>query len=728
MSQERSVDESFEELEQSRKFGIFVWAVWIALGADIVWFLLCIFLNIPIGIFVTAATAICTALSLLLVYTKFNILARCLFGFANMAAILAGSFLVHPDGNLSLMFLTIILGSFIAFDQEKERPYFWLFIIVPVVLWVGVEFIGTDYFGPPVVGREIARTYLTAPVALTVSLVTVLELDFVMRQSRETFKRMKVSNNEAGAANDAKSAFLANMSHEIRTPMNGVIGMVDILDGSPLRPEQRRMLRTIKESSFALLRIIDDILDVSKIEAGKLELTPERFELLVLVESTAETMVSLADEKNVELSLYLDPGLPKTMMGDHGRLRQIFLNLMSNAIKFSSRGSQGPRGNVHFTLERAGQSHCRIAIEDDGIGIDKDMQARLFQPFSQSTEGARAEYGGTGLGLVIVKQLVTKMNGEITVNSQLGQGSIFSIVLPIISPEGEIPPRTLSGLNVIYYATDAAMQRKLELYLSHLDVTVSVAASQKDLIEFCTQADADNSVVVLAALDKTPQRRSDYNLVQSLRALYPELRLLTFSKDRSLEPGFMTAKHFVERRSPVFPSAFWSALEQLAGCKRRHLQEMEEQRDSALLAMQTRNLEKTRRQKPILLVEDNEINQVVLKQQLEQLGYIVSIAENGAKGLEMWRTGGFSLVVTDCKMPVMDGYEMTEKIRVEEIRTRRSRTPIIAVSANAVGEETRACLEAGMDDYISKPMKLENLVEILERWDSDAGVLDIESA
>jgi PAS domain S-box-containing protein len=391
----------------------------------------------------------------------------------------------------------------------------------------------------------------------------------------------------ANAANLAKSEFLANMSHEIRTPMNGVIGMVDILQLTALLPAQQRMVATIANSSQTLLHILNDILDYSKIEAGKLEVEHIATSLKEVAESVQHLMQAVASAKGLTVSLSITPDLPNTIYCDPTRLRQVLLNLLGNAIKFTP-GDAAHAGRASLLLEQGtladGQPAVLLRVRDNGIGMDPEAIAKLFTPFCQADGSTARQFGGTGLGLSISHRLVTLMGGQITVQSRPGEGSEFTVALP------------LHEVNMTAVATGI----------------------------------------------KQPDRR---------------LKLLVHA------PG------------------------------------MEEAAASGQL---------------ILVAEDNETNRDVLGEQLRLLGYCADMAEDGRVALEKWRSGRYALLLTDCHMPHMDGFALTKAIREGE--TPGTHLPIIAITANAMQGEAQRCLQAGMDDYLSKPMRLQELAPVLEKW------------
>jgi PAS domain S-box-containing protein len=532
---------------------------------------------------------------------------------------------------------------------------------------------------------------------------------------------------EAEQANRAKSSFLASMSHEIRTPMNGVIGMIDVLQQSGLKGSQVEMVNIIHDSAFALLAIIDDILDFSKIEAGKLYTEWVSMAIADVVEGTCETMDRLAFNKNVELTLFIEPAIPKIVMGDPGRLRQILVNLTNNAIKFSSGQIRPGRVSLRVIMVESTPEHVSLEfrVTDNGIGMDKQTQERLFIAFTQAESSTTRTYGGTGLGLTISRQLVKIMGGEISVLSELGKGSVFSVHISLALPLPPFPangaPSLVAGLLCLVVGDSESLADDLAAYLVYGDAVVErvpdLVTARKWLMNqppgLCIVViDNGSSKLPLDELRAAASARPnlDVNLIVIERGYRRRCR--SEASDLVILDGEV-----------MHQRAFLEAVSVAAG--RAKQPELENLLDNIKSILTPLSREEARRQGTLILVaEDNEVNQTVILQQLTLLGKTADIACNGRDALERWQSGDYGILLTDLHMPEMDGYELSAAIRssenfvneTETSETRKPRIPIIAFTANALKGEAEHCRAVGMDDYLSKPVQLVNLKAMLEKW------------
>jgi len=516
---------------------------------------------------------------------------------------------------------------------------------------------------------------------------------------------LEQARDSAESASRSKSLFLANMSHEIRTPMNGVLGTVEILEQSTLDSGQHKMVRTIQNSAKSLLRIIDDILDVSKIEAGKLELNATPTNLLKVIERAVETVTPLADEKAVQLVMCVGFEVPRRVKLDTTRLNQILVNLLSNAIKFSQKTDAGNHGRVVLKVTLAAKNRVNFEVEDNGIGMSPAMQARLFKPFERDDAVVRESIIGTGLGLVITKNLVELLKGEIRFQSTLTEGTTFTVSLPINPIKPDIERLDIKGAPVFCMVNEQYHRKLSQTILESCGAAVSYIDDVDDLTK-AIEASAISPIILLSldSLEKS------YAVRDHVRLVSQKGKFMMQTRDRSAKLGWVKDDIYVIQRYPVLMSQFESALAELAG-GRPHAPDLSD----STVAPLAKYTVSSNSQAHILLVEDNEVNQYVISEQLKLLGFSHEIGSNGAEGLSKWKEGEFDLLLADCQMPVMDGFELTSRIREIEQVKNNGRLPIVAITANALTGERERCLEMGMDDYLSKPLELAKLKECLER-------------
>lgn len=623
---------------------------------------------------------------------------------ANFAVTFA-CIVLPPDTWPEAMYLILIGAPFLNFSVAREgRIIAWLVAGTVFLLILEITAGRVFAFDPWI--RDLAVLDIIGPSVLTMVIFIVgFEMAMFGILANSYQERLRVARLKAEEASRAKGDFLAAMSHEIRTPMNGIIGMVDVLEKSHLTSEQERLVDTVRDSSIALLRIIEDILDTSRIEAGKLQLHNEETELVPLFERSVETLRSYAISHHVTLELYVDPSLPRFASCDPGRVRQIVLNLLSNAIKFSGRSDSRAGGNCCVTIERSASNMIEMVVEDDGIGIEEKFLKRLFQPFEQQF-GASNRFGGSGLGLAIVRQLVEKMEGEISVKSKLGQGTEFTVRLPIIEPREICACPDLTGM--IVTVLDSSKRAPVwQRYVTQFGGQFEQVCDPQQIGRLAEKQD-DNRVFLLPishpeAPRPTETCRDAWDLPNDARAIF------LASEEAQLLPAQAGAEYLLQT-SPLLPSNLFETIDEI---RRSGPVKRQESRGGKV---QESLLEPPRKRAHILVAEDNEINQLVLRTQLEKLGYTTTLVADGAAALDAIKRGGFDLLLTDCQMPKLDGFQLTAAIRNGERSSPEAlRFPIIALTANALEGEEERCLEAGMDDYLSKPVTLDMLEKTIQR-------------
>jgi len=516
----------------------------------------------------------------------------------------------------------------------------------------------------------------------------------------------------AEQASEAKTTFLATMSHEIRTPMNGVIGTIDLLRQTELNGAQHRLSTIIRESAFSLLGILDDILDFSKIEAGKLNIDPTAFSVSDTVEEVARVLSSIAKNRQLDLELAIAPDIPVNLIGDTVRVRQVLYNLCSNAIKFTST-DENRRGHVRISVEVAQNTAdhftLRFAVTDNGKGMTQAQLREIFNPFIQAEGSITREYGGTGLGLSICKSLTELMLGSITVNSDIGIGSEFIVELPF-STQSTIKyahKNSLKDYRVVIVCDDSERKKLLSRYLTFMGAkTIAV----KDTDEAQAYHDSLGIIWVLDGIknidDVSAMLRQ---LLYSLEDNNQQVVVLSTLD----EAGINHKNIFYLNASPLCKSNLMMSILVAAGLHTPKEIKPIRSLNNYLSVEQAREENKL-----VLLVEDNLLNQQVLSDQLHLLGYGVEVAENGEQGLKMWQDGNYPLILTDLHMPKMSGYDMVEKIRDQAalLDDINAQPYVIAITANALKGEKERCLNAGINDFITKPVELNKLEERLQQW------------
>ncbi|GAA4380425.1 hybrid sensor histidine kinase/response regulator [Nocardioides caricicola] len=539
------------------------------------------------------------------------------------------------------------------------------------------------------------------------ALLTFARTARLLRSETRARTDLAAARDEALDASRAKSAFLATMSHEIRTPMNGVIGLTSLLLNTELDTRQRQYAEGVSSAGNALLTIINDILDFSKVEAGRLDLEEIDFDLVRVIEEAAELIAEPAQEKGLELLAYCSPELPVALRGDPSRLRQVLLNLASNAVKFTSAGEVVMRAHLDTRTDHGVQ--VRFEVVDTGIGVAPDDAARLFEPFSQADSSTTRRYGGTGLGLAICHQLVSAMGGTIGVESRPGQGSTFWFTVPLrLAEDPSVTPQRhtelLGGLRVLVVDDNATNRMILHDQLTVWGMSVTLASSAAEALAAARTAAGQDRAYDLAVLDLCMPETDGLELARQLSAdpvlSTTGLVLLTSGPDIS-QTEARAAGITVSVTKPVQLSRLHTLLQDVAGSRRQP-------------ATGPGVAPDTVRRGRVLVAEDGDINQIVATGMLEHLGYTVEIAADGLAAVAALARTSYDAVLMDVHMPGLDGYQATAEIRRAEGTARH--TPIIAMTAGAIEGDRERCLAAGMDDYVSKPIDVATVRDVLARW------------
>ena len=598
------------------------------------------------------------------------------------------------------LFVSFLLGMRAAFVAAAAA----------FILMLGLYYARVLQVVPLQTASDNARMLESALMTATIMLMTTCIGGAFIYITRQAQQQLEVAREHAEHANIAKSQFLATMSHEIRTPLNSVLGFTNLLLQGEDDKERRDQLKTVKTSGEALLVLLNDILDLSKIEAGALELEDTEFDFSELMNGVMNLTGPNAHGRGIELGVYVAPDVPQYLMGDPGRVRQILLNLIGNAIKFTDHGGISVIASVR---EQVDGRFVKLDIRDTGVGIDANILPHLFDKFTQADASTTRRYGGTGLGLAICKELTELMGGAVSATSTLGVGSCFSIRLPL-KDVAEHPPRIVvppqfSGIRILVVDDNEINLTIFRMQLEAVGIEVSTLINPCECLPELDRAISSGHPYDIIILDHLMPEMDGVALATVIIEKLPKARLILSSSSDMIQKNDLHAKGFAAIvPKPVYQDRLYFQIARLLG-----LSELEaEYTDSH--AEDKGIVHAENKSKRILLVEDNAANQLLATKILETAGHSVDVASDGVEAIDATRQRLYDIILMDIQMPNMNGVDATRRIRSSSGAAQD--TPIIALTANAMKGDRETYLAAGMNDYVSKPINFNDLFEKLEKW------------
>ena len=629
-----------------------------------------------------------------------------------LAGLTAGGVTSYASDIVSALSFSVLALTPCIIRLTLVGESFYLAMSLASTLYLGFLVMSLRYINRNISENIVLRLEATEREATLNRKAQELSTEIIYRSQVET--DLLKAKEMAEEATRVKSEFLANMSHEIRTPMNGVLGMLDLLSETSMSQTQLDWVKTAHSSGQALLEIINDILDLTKLEADKLEVEHVDFNLVDLVEDVCILTSNRAFAKGLELNCLLPISMPHLWRGDPMRIRQVLTNLISNAVKFTEQGEVSV--SIIQSLVANSTEQLRFEIHDTGIGISEATLARLFEPFVQADSATSRRFGGSGLGLSISKKLVDRMGGTIGVSSILGKGSCFWFTLPLTNSESDEPrislhTNDLSGKRILIVDDNATNRKILNTYLKSWGLTVSEADCGSAALMQLQTSTLQNISLDLILLDMQMPVMDGLTFARCLTQIpsLTHLPIILLSSDNQIEPADYQGTGIIQRLfKPLRQMQLYDAI---VNALNAHKPNTDIKNSRVEVEVEANQL--CFQHKKVLVVEDNKVNQKVIVAKLRKYNIVPDVAENGQLALDKLKQGHYDLIFMDCHMPIMDGYTATRELRLFEAQHHLPRQTVIALTANALEGERDKCMMAGMDDYITKPIVTSQLMNLL---------------